>query len=99
MIILHPDGVPVGESLPATRIRPRWGRVSQFFKIQGSQFSSRRHVFSSRCHVLYDFKVGISIIRIEEFIDPEDGVEIIVANVGDVVGVPYGHVNIGRFIA
>jgi len=45
------------------------------------------------------FKEGIRIGGVEELVDPEYGVELFVAGVGDVVGVPDGHVDIGGFFA
>ena len=39
------------------------------------------------------FKVRISIFRIVVFIDPKDGIKLFISNVGDVVGVPDGHVD------
>ena len=40
-------------------------------------------------------KVSIRIVRIVEFTYPENGVQVFIAGVCDVVGIPDGHVNIG----
>ena len=45
------------------------------------------------------FKISIRIVRIVKLTYPENGVQIFIAGVGNVMGVPYGHVNVGGLTA
>ena len=48
---------------------------------------------------LYLLKICIRIICIIVLINPEDGIKFFVSNIGNVVGVPDGHVNKARSCA
>jgi len=49
--------------------------------------------------MLYFFKEGIRIGGVEELVDPKQRIQLFVDGVGDIVGVPDGHVDIGGFFA
>ena len=57
------------------------------------------HRVINEFHCLNLFKKRIRIRGIIKFTYPENSIKIFVANVGDVVCVPDGHVNISWFIS
>ena len=63
------------------------------FSIFDDQFSMINFQFSN------NFEEGIGVGGGEEFIDPEYGIEFFGAGVGNIVGVPDGHVDEGRGVA
>jgi hypothetical protein len=43
--------------------------------------------------------IGIRIYGVIGFIDPEYSIKWLFPCIGDIMGVPYGHIHIGRLVA